>query len=80
MASSGDVKYPAVNGPGKVSRVSFPSHHYIRLLTLGMTYSDAFRPLFLLFVLIPGVRIHDDVCITSEDQCNRAIYSCTVFK
>jgi hypothetical protein len=47
MASSGDVKYPAVNGPGKVSQVySLPLHwlcyRYQSELTFGMTYSDAF--------------------------------------
>lgn len=48
MASSGDVKYPAVNGPGKVSQVYFlPRIDYVRLLTLGMTYSDSFSPFSL---------------------------------
>jgi hypothetical protein len=80
MASSGDVKYPAVNGPGKVSQVYFLLRidclsESTRLLTLGMTYSDAFRPSLLPFVLISGVRILDDSCIPSEEQRNQVIYS-----
>lgn len=80
MASSGDVKYPAVNGPGKVSQVYFLLcidclSESARLLTLGMTYSDAFRPSLLPFVLISGVRILGDSCIPSEEQRNHVIYS-----
>lgn len=79
MASSGDVKYPAVNGPGKVCQIHFllctdVYWYQPECSPLGMTYSDAFRHSLLPLFWFSGVRVHDDASITSNELRPRRLF------